>query len=27
VSERMEVLRKPYRREELATKLRLVIGD
>jgi CheY-like chemotaxis protein len=26
VSERLEVLRKPYRREELASKLRLVIG-
>jgi signal transduction histidine kinase/CheY-like chemotaxis protein len=27
LSERLEVLHKPYRREELATKLRLVIGE
>ena len=25
--EQMDVLRKPYRREELASKLRLVIGE
>jgi hypothetical protein len=27
VSGREEILRKPYRREELANKLRLVIGE